>query len=120
MFKKRYLCLLPAVFIFLFTDCASSPKEEKHLTENPVQTAESHKLFIKLAPDVSEKMLKSDFWLAKCREPDKVIMNTAQIALWNSVMSDTVALDNPEFYLVNDLRTIDPVMKAEDIRRHII
>lgn len=120
MFKKAYLYLLPAVLLFIFTDCASSPKEKPQSPADSVEAAESTKLFIKLAPDVSEKMLKSDFWLEKCREPDKVIMNTAQIALWNSVMSDTVALDNPDFYLVNDLRTADPVMKAEDIRRHII
>ena len=120
MFKKGYLYLLPAVLLFIFTACASSPKEKPQSPADSVEAAESTKLFIKLAPDVSEKMLKSDFWLEKCREPDKVIMNTAQIALWNSVMSDTVALDNPDFYLVNDLRTTGPVMKAEDIRRHII
>lgn len=68
---------------------------------------------VRLAPDVSSRMLEPSFWISRSKNPYKVKMSRDEIAAWNR---DVLTRKQGNFHILSDLRKFDSVMTAIEIR----
>ncbi len=116
--KKNHHRFIKFVFsaqlIAVLFSCASV----KRSSEIDVEDDEiSDKKIVRLAPDVSEKMLDASYWILRSKKPYEIKMSKKQISVWNDLMLDHVYSGiGKSLYALTDLRAADSFITNEDIR----
>ena len=118
---SAFICVYPHQFLFfiififplsIFTfSCAST---------SVAPVGESSSLPVRLAPDVSRDMLSASYWIQKTKNPYKIKMSRAEIALWNRENVKILYPGATSFYILSDLRKCDSYLSAAEIRSDMV
>lgn len=127
MIKKSLYILATSLFIVSCTTTADVTTTESVNSSSVTSIKSSEAVSAKinldslfLAPDVTEPMLKAQYWLSKSKNTSKVIASLDQIARWNTVTSLSPVSGSDSFYMTEDLRKIPLKMTAEEIRKTMV
>lgn len=119
---KRFLTVISAVIISLFlTACGCTDDKQKEDSTTPSYKIESDKNvseFVRTADALPMEMLYADYWIAKQKDKDKIIMTGEEIEAWNKEYIRQNSDGSLNFYnFYNEYLT--ETISGDDLCRHI-